>query len=348
MKGLILTSRHRPGYDANGNLNIEEGIEKVYAMMEDAGIARGLMNKQMVDYRYIIDSMSYGLRDSLGGKVHLSRTAKSRGKCTAILNLPSAKQFAISSNPYFCDTFVPGAEARPGLNTKYIPEGGNTEMGASNVFSLPSEEDGSKFTACFFPHLLYKENGKDIMVPPAADVTNVLARKFTGVTDPYVICANTNGIINNKYVKGLEFLADDIDRSYLEPFGVNTIIEDGTQIMIYGNQTAYQDMKSDLNKLHVRENLNTLEIECEKVTKRYNFLYNTPATRAAIVQQLTPILQTMQISGALERYEIICDETNNTPYMIENDFGIVDVIVYMNHGMEKIIQSFTLNRLGAE
>jgi hypothetical protein len=345
MKGLTITSRHRPGYDPDGQLDIEKGIEKVYSVLNEDGIKRGLMNPAMVDYRYIIDSMSYGLDAELGGKVWLSRTAMERGKCTAILNLPSAKQFAVSSNPYFCDTYNTGSEARKPFNTKYIPEGGNTEMGSTVIFSLPSEEDGGKFTACFWPHLIYQENGKTITVPPAADVANVLNRKFNGINDPYAICANQNGILSNRYLKGLEYLADLSDREYLEPFGVNTIIKDQGSIMIYGNQTAYQAMKSDFNKLHVRENLNTAEIECEKVLKKYNFLYNTPAVRANIVQQLTPVLSAMQISGALVKYEIICDETNNTPDVIEADTCVVEINLWMNHGMEKIIQKFTLQRL---
>ena len=345
MKGLTITSRHRPGYDEKGQLDIEGGIKKVYSILNDEGIKRGLMNSAMVDFRYIIDSMSYGLDSELGGKVWLSRTAMNRQKCTAILNLPSAKQFAVSSNPYFCDAYIPGVEARPSMNTKYIPEGGNTEMGSTIVFSLPAEEDGGKFTGCFWPHLIYRENGKDIIVPPAADVANVLNRKFNGLNDPYAICANQNGIISNRYLAGLEFLADIEDRKVLEPFGVNTIIKDQGSIMIYGNQTAYQAMKSDFNKLHVRENLNTAEIECERILKRYNFLYNTPATRANIVQQLTPILQAMQIAGALVKYDIICDETNNTADVIEADACVVEINLWMNHGMEKIVQVYTLQRL---
>lgn len=344
MKGLQLSSRHRPGYDADGNLDIEGGIEKIYAVLEEEGIWRGLMNPEMVNYRYIIDSMSYGLRSELGGKVHLSRVAQERGKCTALLNLPSAKQFAVSSNPYFCDSYIPATESRPGLNTKYIPLGGNTEMGSTAVFSLPTEDDGAKFTACFWPHVIYNVNGKTVTVPPAADVANVLNRKFTGVNDPYCICANTNGILSNKYLVGLEFLADVSDREYLEPFGVNTIIKEQGNIMIYGNQTAFQDIKSDLNKLHIRENLNTAEIECEAVLKHFNFLYNTPTVRANIVQQLTPILQTMQLSGAIAQYEIICDESNNTPDVIEADACKVDINLWFNHGMEKILQTFTINR----
>ena len=344
MKGLKLTSRHRPGYTVDGQLNVEAGIEKIYSVIEDEGIKRGLCNPSMVNYRYIIDSMSYGINSELGGKMHLSKLAADRGKSTAVLNMPSAKQFAVSSDPYFCDSYVTGTNIRPAMNTKYIAEGGNTEMGSSKIFSLPSEDNGAKYAAAFFPNLLYKENGRTISVPPAADVANVLYRKFTGVNNPYAICANQSGIITNRYLDDVEYNADVTDREYLEPFGVNTIIKDGKQIMIYGNQTCYQSVKSDFNKLHVRENLNTMEIECHEILKKYNFLFNTPATRAAIVQMLTPVLSTMQTSGALAAYEIICDESNNTPDIIEGDFGVVDIAVWMNHGMEKIVQRITVNR----
>ena len=139
-------------------------------------------------------------------------------------------------------------------------------------------------------------------------------------------------------------MADLEDREYLEPFGVNTIIQERNEVLIYGNQTCYQDTKSDFNKLHVRENLNTLEIACEAVLKQYNFLYNTPAVRASIVTALTPILEAMKLSQAIDKYEIICDESNNTPEIIDNDMGVVDIGVIMNKGLEKIVQRITLNR----
>lgn len=347
MKGLEISARHRPGYDKDGNLNIEGGIEKIYSKLTDSGIHRGLMNPNMANFRYVIDSMSYGIGNELGGKVYLSRLARDKGSCTAILNLPSAKQFAISSNPYFCDTYVPGTTIRPGLNTKYIAEGGNTEMCSTVIFSLPTYEDGADYTACFFPHLIYRVNGRDILVPPAADVANVLYRKFTGVNNPYAICANMSGILSNPNIKDLEYEPDQIDRDYLEPFGVNSIIKQNRRIMIYGNQTAYQDIKSDKNKLHVRENLNTIELACTDVTRNFNFLYNTAAVRAELTKQLIAVLQPMQ-PDAIQSFVVQCDERNNTPEVIEADTMIVRVEVVMNHGNEKIVQQFVLQRRSEE
>lgn len=347
LKGLKITSRHRPGYALDGTISIEAGIDKIYSVLQDSGIRRGLCNPTMVDFRYIVDSMSYGLESSLGGKVYLTDLAQERGKCLAVLNMPSAKQFAVSSNPIFCDSYTSGSETRPSFDTKYIPQGGNQEMGSSRIFSLPDENDGSKYGAAFFPNLIYSEGGRKISVPPAADCCNVLASKFTGVSSPYAICANMNGIIRNRYVTDIEFAADTADREYLEPFGVNTIIKENGYIMIYGNQTCYQALKSDMNKLHVRENLNTIEIECSAALKQFNFLYNTAQTRASIVQTLTPILSVMQVSGAIDSYNIICDESNNTPEIIEGDYGIVDIDVWFNHGMEKILTRIKVNRYGS-
>lgn len=346
MKGLNLTSRHKPGYDENGNVDLEGGVKKIYSMLADDGIKRGLCNPEMVDYRYIIDSMGYGLDSELGGKVHLAELAKERGKTTAILNLPSKKQFTNSINPYFCDSYISGVNVKPAFSTKYIPQGGNAELYATKAFSLPTEEHGSKFTACFWPWLTYTVNGKKISVPPAADVSNVLIRKFNG-GDPYVIAANMNGILSNNFLTGIEYDADTEDRDYLEPFGVNTIIRRRGNIMIYGNQTAFQDVKSDFNKLHVRENLNTIEIECERILHNYNFQYNTAVLRAAVVTALTPVLQNMQESGALDSYTIVCDETNNTPEIIEENYGIVDINCTFNHGMEKIVQRIYVNRFSS-
>lgn len=343
MKGLKLTSRHKPGYNENGVIDIEGGIKKIYSVLMEDGMLRGLCNPEMVDYRYIVDSMSYGIESELGGKVYLSELAAKRGKTTAILNMPSKKQFSACINPYFCDSYITGVNVKPAFDTKYIPMGGNAELYSTSAFSLPTEEHGAKFTACFWPNLEYTIRGKKLSIPPAADVANTFIRKHNG-GNPYAITANLNGLIINPYVTGVEYDADTKDRDYLEPFGVNTIIRRRGQVMIYGNQTAFQKVKSDFNKLHVREILNYIEIECERILHNYNFAYNTAVLRAAVVTALTPVLQAVQESGAIDSYTIVCDETNNTEEVIAESMGIVDIGVWFNMGMEKIIQRITVNR----
>lgn len=344
LKGLSIEKRHMPGFDASGNVDAEAGVEKIYSLlMNDKGIFRGLTNPNMVDFRYIIDSMGYGLGSMLGGKVYLSQLASKRKSCTVLLNAPSKRQFAASANPYFCDTFNEGLEIKPAFDTKYLKTGGNEELYHTKTFTLPDLENGASYTATFWPWLTYTVNGKTFNVPPAADVANVFIRKYTG-GDPYMICANTNGILSNTNITGVEYSADTSDRDVLEPLGINTIIQDDNDIMIFGNQTAYQEVLSDLNKLHVRENLNTLELNCKDVLKRFVFLYNNATTRGEIITKLTPIFSAMVTSGAIDSYSLKCDSDNNTSDIIAEDYGVVDAEVIFNHGMEKIVTKITITK----
>ena len=353
LKGLNISKRHMPGFDANGRISVNDGIAKIYSVLWEDGIRRSLCSPNMIDSRYIVDSFSYGLDEEMGGKVYLSMIAQERGKTTAIINMPSKAQFEMSNDPVFCDSYDVGSIVKPPFNAKYIASGGNVDMPSSKSFSLPSELNGSKFAACFFPNLLVRENGsgRTISMPPSAYVANTFIRKFQG-GDPYAVVANMDGIIRDYgfgsggSLVGVEYDVDTEDRDYLEPMGVNSIIREANTglIKVYANVTAFQDYKSDLNKLHVRENLNTLEIACDAVLREFNFKYNTPQARAQVVQRLTPIFEAMKTSQALYAYTLTCDTSNNTPDIIDNDMLLVDAEVAMSRANEKIVQRFTLRR----
>lgn len=342
--GLSLTNRHLPGFDENGAPGAEAGVSKIYGMLMDPGILRGLTNPDMIQYRYIVDTMGYGLGENMGGKSYLSSLAKKRGKCTALVNAPSIRQFASSQNPYFCDTYVSGVDPKPIFNTAYIATGGNPDMPRSYRFTLPTEDLGSKYCGVFGPFLLYNDNGKTVHVPPSADVSNTYVRKFLG-GDPYAIVANKNGILSNPNIMGVEYSIDKEDRDNLEPIGYNSIIEKPNtgQIMIYANSTAYQSVKSDYNNLHVRELLNTVELQIDSILQNYVFSYNNALTRLNIVNSVSPVFESLKDSGAIYKYEIIMDESNNTSDLIADGFGIIDFSLWISGALTKIIARYTVN-----
>ena len=343
LKGLEIGNRHIPGYDTEGNVDIEAGIEKVYGMLEDTGIHRGLTNTDMIMFRYIIDTMGGGKGQGLGGKKHLSMLAKDAGSCTAILSYPSMEYLASSEQPIFRDI-----DGRPGdFDTKYLPTGGNPDAIGAGAVTLPSEDEGSKFAGVFAPYLKYTDGVKNILVPPAADVANAYYRKFSATGNPYITVANMNGVLSNSSIGGVEYMFDKTDRDNIEPYGINPIITRNGRVLIYGDKTAYQDVISDYNYLHVRELLNTIEIEVQAKLHPYVFKYNTAETRAEIVRKVTPILQAMQDSGALYSFEIQMDENNNTDEVIERSYGILDIGVKMGKNLEKIVTRIKVNRLSA-
>ena len=346
LDGLTLKNRHLPGFDENGAANAEEGLKKIYGMLiNDPGIYRGLTNKEMISYRYIVDTMGYGLQSEIGGKVYLSKLAKARGKCTAIISAPSIAQFSASVNPYFCDTFISGVDPMPIFNSEWIAQGGNPDMPRSFRFTFPTEEDGAKYCGVFGPYLTYNDGGKTRNIPPAADVANAYVRKFLG-GDPFAIVANRNGILSNPNLSGVEYMIDKTDRDSLEPFGYNSIIQRPTtgQIMIYCNATAFQTVKSDFNNLHVRELLNTLELQIEDAIEPYVYTFNNPISRLNIVNSVSPILETTKDAAALIKYEIVMDETNNTKELIADGFGIIDINVWVTGALTKIVSRINVNK----
>ena len=349
LPGLKISNRHRPGFDANGAMDIEAGVEKIYKMLEDSGIRKGLLNIETMDFRYIVDTMAGGLGASTASKKYLAELAMEKGSCTAIINPPSMSDFAKSTAPLFCDSYIPGVEQKPAFNVKYIAEGGNqdhTYNTSYELFSLPTEEQGAKYAAYFSPYLKYAEGSRTILVPPAADVCNTFINKYLG-GNSYVTIANTNGILSNSAIVGLEYDFDTTDRDALEPFGINPIITRNGVPMIYGDRTAYQIVNSDFNFLHVRELLNTIEYRCRAILNDYVFTYNNAATRAEIYSRLDPILRSMKDSGALAKYEMQIDEANNTKDVIDQKACIVDIGVWVTPNMEKIITRLKVNR-GAE
>lgn len=344
--GLKISNRHRPGFDAEGAMNVEAGVEKIYKMLEDIGIRKGLLNNETMDFRYIVDTMSGGLGSSTGAKKYLAELAMEKGSCTALINLPSMTDFAKSNAPLFCDSYLPGVDQKPAFNVKYIAEGGNQDHAYTttyDLFSLPTEEEGAKYAAYFAPYLKYTEGVRTILVPPAADVCNTFMNKHLG-GNAYVTVANNNGILSNASISGLEYEFDTTDRGALEPFGVNPIIIRNGVPMIYGDRTAYQTINSDFNFLHVRELLNTIENRCRGILNNYIFTYNNAATRAEIASRLDPILRSMKDSGAIAKYDMEIDELNNTKDVIDQKACIVDIGVWVTPNMEKIVTRLTVNR----
>jgi len=346
LKGLKIDNKLRPGYDASGKIDKEAGLKKIYSMLEDEGIKRGLLNNEMIDFRYIVDTLTGGLGEECGGKVYLAKLAKEKGHCTALISAPSITDFANCDAPLFHDENSASAVFDAVFDAKYIADGGNQDAAYKTPFedfSLPTEDNGAKFAAVFSPYLKYTEGTRTFLVPPAADICDTFMQKYLG-GDPYKTVANLNGIVTSEFLSGLEYDFDKTDRGYLEPFGINPLVSRGGTVTIYGDRTCYQTVNSDFNYLHVRELLNSIELKCTDILKDYIYTYNNAATRAEIYNRIDPILKAMKDSGALAKYTIQVDENNNTKEIIDEKFCIVDIGVWVTPNMEKIVTRITVNR----
>jgi len=342
LEGFKLTSYHLPNKS-------EAQVDRIYSVLESTNLAEVLKSRDVISYRYIIDTFNNGLAPGMGSKQYLSRLAKNRQKCMALLNAPSIAEFQASTDPRFTELPSPQTgNPKPVLNTEYISTGGNLSLGPAFRFTLPDEDNGAKFIGVFSPNVILRESGKNISVPPAAHVSNNYIRKFINGTPYGIVAGPRRGVLSDPKFVGLEYDFLLRDREFIEPVGINPIvIVRNVGPMIYANQTAYQRTLSAFNNLHVRDLLITVEEAIEDVLGQYLFEFNDAATRLEIRTIVENYLDTVRNAGGIYDFQVVMDESNNTAEIIDQNFGILDVGIEPARGLQKFINRVTVLKTGA-
>ena len=80
-----------------------------------------------------------------------------------------------------------------------------------------------------------------------------------------------------------------------------------------------------------------LENELYAMLFKYQYKFNTPAVRAKIKREADDICQKFVDKSALYAFENIIDETNNTPTVIDNSFGILETRIEIVKAMQIIV-----------
>jgi len=341
-----------PGFKV-GSYHLPDGsneqLTKILGMLDPANsnISSGLIDKNIITYRYIVDTFSGGLNTQSAPKNLLSILAMNRMQCMALINTPSIQQFIESTDPRFTDAPT-NANPKPALNTAYIASGGNLSLGPSFTYTLPDEENGAKYAGFFAPYLVIRDGVKNITIPPAADVSNNFIRKFINGQPYSIVAGPRRGVLSNPSLVSLEYDFTDDDRANLEPFGWNPIVyRTNVGFMIYGNQTAYQTLLSAFNSLHVRDLLITIENSVIDILGNYVFEFNDATTRLEISSLVNKFLDNVLSAGGIYNYSVIMDTTNNTPDIIDQNFAIVDIGIEPAKGAQKFINRITVLKTGA-
>jgi len=337
LPGFTLLERHQP----NGT---GSRMNDILDVLYDTNLSVTLKSKDAIDFRYIVDTFNHGLEPN--SKWRFSYLAKLRQKALALINTPTMKEFIDSTDPRFTDAPT-SSNPKPLLNTRYISEGGNLSLNPSFTYSLVDEELGSKFCGYFAPNLMLRQGGKNISVPPAAHVSNLFISKFINGTPFAIVAGSRRGAISDPNLVGVEYEFSDEDREFIEPFGINPIIKSGGVVQIFGNQSGYQRVNSAFNNLHVRDLLITIETDIETILSNYLFGFNDPATRLEIKTKVDNYLEGVQSAGGIFDFVTIMDTSNNTPEIIDQNIGIIDVILEPARGISKFINRVTVVRTGA-
>ena len=87
-------------------------------------------------------------------------------------------------------------------------------------------------------------------------------------------------------------------------------------------------------------------VTIEEILQSYLFEFNDTSTRLEIRQIVNTYLDTVRNNEGIGNYEVIMDDTNNTPALIDQNFGIIDVAIEPAHGIQKFINRITILKTG--
>jgi hypothetical protein len=135
-------------------------------------------------------------------------------------------------------------------------------------------------------------------------------------------------------------------RDQLYKINVNPIAyfnNDG--FVIYGQKTLFRK-PSAFDRINVRRLFLTLEKEAQALLKYFVFEPNSFATRNRLKGALIPIFDQAKLNDGLYDYLLVCDETNNTPDVIDNNELRISIYIKPVRAAEFILADFVATRTG--
>ena len=181
-------------------------------------------------------------------------------------------------------------------------------------------------------------------VPLNGDIAGTCAR--TDQTDfPWFSPAGTaRGAILN--VVKLAYNPGKAQRDILYSNRINPVIlSPGAGIVLFGDKTGF-GKASAFDRINVRRLFIYLEDAISAAAKDQLFEFNDEITRTNFVNIVEPFLRDVQSKRGIYDYVVICDETNNTAAVIDNNEFIADIYIKPARSINFIGLTFIATRTG--
>ena len=189
-----------------------------------------------------------------------------------------------------------------------------------------------------------KYNDAYVWVPLNGDIAGLCART-DDFRDPWFSPAGlTRGQIKN--VVKLAFNPNKTERDTLYKNGVNPVVSfPGEGIVLFGDKTLLKTA-SAFDRINVRRLFIVLEKSISRAARGQLFEFNDEFTRSQFVSIVEPFLRQVKGRRGIFDYKVVCDETNNTPQVIDNNQFVGDIYVKPARSINFIQLNFVAVRSG--
>jgi hypothetical protein len=222
----------------------------------------------------------------------------------------------------------------------------NTDTQTDNILEFFSPLSSSSY-AVFdsgYKYTYDRFNNKFRYIPCNADIAGLMVRTSIFAYPWFSPAGQQRGILNNA-IK-LAYNPNKAQRDQLYPQRVNSIVnQPGTGILLFGDKTAL-GYASAFDRINVRRLFLTVEQALERTAQAQLFELNDEITRANFVNIVEPYLRDVQAKRGLYGFLVKCDETNNTPDIIDNNEFRADIFLKPAKSINYVTLTFVATRTG--
>jgi len=222
----------------------------------------------------------------------------------------------------------------------------NTDTQTNNIIEFFSPLSSSSY-AVFdsgYKYTYDRFNDKFRYIPCNADVAGLMVRTSINAYPWFSPAGQQRGILNNA-IK-LAYNPSKAQRDQLYPLRVNSIVnQPGTGVLLFGDKTALA-YASAFDRINVRRLFLTVEQALERAAEAQLFELNDQITRANFVNIVEPYLRDIQAKRGVYGFLVICDETNNTPDVIDNNEFRADIFLKPAKSINYVTLTFVATRTG--
>ena len=187
-------------------------------------------------------------------------------------------------------------------------------------------------------------NNKFVYVPTNADIAGLMCRTNIVAYPWFSPAGQQRGIINNA-VK-LAYNPNKAQRDKLYPNRINPVVtQPGLGTLLFGDKTAL-GYASAFDRINVRRLFLTVEQALQKAAEAQLFELNDELTRANFRNIVEPYLRDVQAKRGLYGFLVVCDQTNNTPDIIDNNEFRADIFLKPAKSINYVTLTFVATRTG--
>jgi hypothetical protein len=277
-------------------------------------------NKDEIEVDYLIMGPGLGnIYESQAKANHLVSIANARKDCMAVISPHRGSVVDVTNSDTQTDNII------------------DFFTGVSISSSYAVFDSGYKYTYDRF-------NNKFRYIPCNPDVAGLMVRTSILAYPWFSPAGQQRGILNNA-IK-LAYNPNKAQRDQLYPQRINAIVnQPGIGILLFGDKTAL-GYASAFDRINVRRLFLTVEQALQRSAQAQLFELNDEITRANFRNIVEPYLRDVQAKRGLYGFLVVCDASNNTPDVIDNNEFRADIYLKPAKSINYVTLTFVATRTG--